>query len=637
MPRNEKPDEVPAARARLTDEYRNLSEEEINLLRRHRDTMGISAEFVRPHFDKIRRMWEMYYGIIPEELEGTFSKVMLRNAVAIVQNELPRTAASLLGGEDFFHLEANEDYMELSAEQATQWLNFQLRKKNRIAHRILPTYTRAHVSGMGWRVVTRTSYTEQRVSDETGRAREAQQLGIVSQNVDEFSMLPSPNGTVVNTLDGDNVEALEWLHWIDWKSKRNLEKMGSKTGMNKSELGRMFDAPVSSEGPADRIDLEYKDAILSALNFNTPNWIEGIRVGQDKVEKRYRTVWSFYRDKWILVGENKYLLYAGPPLIDWIPAAAYSDTLDPNSIYGMGLIELCEDIILAYLLCYNLRLDYLAKAMHPTKYMRDDMVALHGGDIDDFDDAPYKVIQFSQKIRDIRQALYVDRMGDVPAQAFMEETDFRSLLQEILGQPNYQKGMGGVGTLANETASGILALIQEGTARSTMRTMNIEEGGLYDEMMLYLKWGKRYVYEDQKVRLPERVGHKWVGIPYEAITDEYGIELEGARGVMHRNQMVERMVSLLPVLHEILGQPMNSGQRVLLEQVLKNQGGFTNIERMLTPAEPVAGLLGAAEGAAARPLGGQPTPEGRGASVAAAAPQARRQLAGASSTAALGV
>lgn len=577
-------------------EYAGLTSDQIKSLKRHENALEISVDYVRPYFDKFLRMDRLYHGVIPTELECTFSKVMLRLPFSIIQNELPRSASTLFSGDDFFNINANDPELESSADAAKLWLNYQARQKNRIFPRIMPTLTRVGVYGTGYRVVTHTPIVKHKSSREprgmfagvpTGFEtvnKELIELGIVAQNVDIWNIMPSPNGGVVNCLDPEVGEAAEWVHWVDYMTETKLKALAKKRGANADQIRRMMDSGrTQKRGDQYAIDREYREQSRAASSDQTSesDWIERQRMEKKEgIEGRFRCVWTFFRDEWMLIGEGKFLLYTGDPLLDWIPIAKYVDTPDMDNWFGTGLLETCEDIILAYLLTFNFRMDYLATTLHPTKFIRDDIVKQNGGNLTDFDPSPYGMFSFPKKIQDIQRAIWYDRFPEISPQAFMEETNFKQLLQEVTAQPNYMKGMGGAGTLANETATGIVSLIEEGTARSSLRSINLEYIGLHDELMLMLKWGKKYVWEDQTVRnIVSPDGWPWTKIPADAIDDGYGLELMGTRSLVHKNQMVKNILSLLPML---LNNPNVPNQRELLRSTMKEMGAFRDVDKILS-------------------------------------------------------
>jgi hypothetical protein len=615
--------------AQEADGYALLTPDERKALRRAEDAISVSEEFCRPHFDKMLRYVLLYNNTVPEELDCTFSKVMLPLAFSVVQNELPRSAANLFSSENFFTLNASDPELEMSADAASAWLRHVAKNQNRLFPRIMPTLTRVGIMGTGYRLV---SYTPIRRWENRERGRNAMgmpqgyadkmkdefRLGIVGQNIDVWNVLPSPNATMVNHRDGEAAEAAEWVCFIDYMTKTKLEGMAKKARwVNKASIEHMLAAPPSptKDGPL-QIDGDYRSkAMSSMLDAEQTDWIDQIRTKQD-LQQRYRCVWVFFRDRWILVGQGKHLLYDGPPLLDWIPIAKYTDTPNPDSWFGTGLVETVEDVILAYILNFNMRLDYLATTLHPQKFIRDDIADAVGNQGRDFDPVPYGLIKFPRRIQDIQKAIFYDRFPEISPQAFMEETGFQKLMQEITAQPNYMKGQGGANTLANETATGIVSLIEEGTARSTLRAINLEYGGLHDELMLYLKWGKKYAWEDQPVRRQDGTGWPWMQVPADAIDDGFGIELCGSRTLNHKNEVVKRMLSVLPML---INNPVVQNQPELHRQALRKLDIFDNPEALLSPPAAPVGMLGMGGGEEAG-IGGLPTVQNETQGVANAMP-----------------
>ena len=586
-------------------EFSKLSKPQQKALTKHREAMEASIDFVKPYFKKFERFANLYNGVLPDCIDSTFSKTMLQIPFSIIQNELPRATSSILSTDDFFFLEAQRPELEYAKDTTKKWLLYQARKKNRIFPSVLPTMTRVNIFGTGWRVITHnvihTPKTKRVASGkfagiEYGIEEQNEvedKLGIVAQNVDIWSILPSPHGNVVNTLDNESGEAVEWMHWIDYMSEAKLKAMIGKKYVDKAQVEHMLADTKSARDAALEIDREYiKKVQTASAETDIPDWIEDVRDNKTHLNKRYRCIWTFFRDRWMLIGENRWVLYDGPPLLDWIPISRYVDTPNLNDIYGRGLLEVSEDVILAYLLNFNFRMDYLAQQLHPSSWIRDDVLDDNNGGETGLDPTPYAVYKFSRKIKDIQRAVWRDRFPEISPQAFVEETGFKQLIQEVTAQPNYMKGMGGGGALANETATGIVSLIEEGTARSSMRSLTLEYTGVHDELMLMLKWGKKYLWQDEQIR-SEAEGWPWGVIPFDMIDDGFGIELRGTRGLVHKNEMVKRMMQVLPML---MNNPNVPGQKELIDQALTDLDIFPNKEKFMSPArmELMAGVNGGA-------------------------------------------
>jgi len=619
-----------------TDQFADKTSDERKALVRHIDALGYSVDYCKPHFDKFVRLIELYSGKVPDELDVTLSKVMPRIPFAMIQNEIPRIASTLFEDADFFDIEANEKDLEFAKDDLKDWLRYQVQQKNAIFPKVLPTLTRVGITGNGYRSVTHTPiYKKDTKRNPTGsfagipygfreETKLTQEFGISAQNVDVFQVMPAPNGHEINCYDQQSEEALEYLHWIDYMSKEKLQALQKKSYANAREISKMIGQPVDGYSDELAIDTEYRERARSAMHDDdVPDWMATARSEGKKVTQRFRCVWTFFRDTWMLVGENKFLLYNGPPLIDWIPIAHYVDTPDLNTFFGIGMMETVEDIILAYILNYNLRLDYLAATMHPSTFVRDDIAKANTTNINGMDPTPYSLYTFPKSVQNIQTAIWRDRFPEISPQAFMEDTSFRQLLQEVSAQPNYMKGMGGSSTLANETATGIVSLIEEGTARSSMRSLNVEYSGLREELMLTLKWGKKYVGTNQEIRLKRKgTPWRWTEIDHRVIDDRYGIELKGTRNLAHKQEMVRRMMNVMPML---LGNQNLPGQRELLEEMLNKVGVFDNIEGMLGPETPSLALPPG--GFPGPGVGGEASLANQNASFGNAIPQAAAAIA----------
>ena len=599
---------------RHESEFAGLSEEQKATMRRVEDAIEDSADFVRPYWDKALRQVNLSNGKLPKELDATNTKLMTNTAFSTVQNEIPRLVASLMSQKEFFHLEAEDFQLEQHAAAATEWLNFMVRKKNRIWPNMLPTMQWAATVGNGYRAVTHMAvpktWTTRQAKGTIGShpfgfhtvENVKTELKIVAQNVSYWSIMPSRNGGTINGFDQTMESAIEWLNWIDYKTSSKLKGFQGKKGFLSDQIAKMIGGPgTDAQSDPHAVDLIYKsDDELSRNDGDSnqsPTSIELNNAQRNGSMGRYRTIWTFFRDKWVLTGyanNRRYLLFDSPPLLDWFPIANYKHTMDFDNFFGIGMIEKVEDVILGQLLNFNLRLDYLAQTMHPDTWIRDDL--LKKNPAQDLDPSPYGVHTFPAKVKDIQQALWRDRFPEISQQAFLEDTFFKQILQEVTAQPNYTKGLGGAGTLANETASGILALIEEGTAQSTLRALTLEYTGMQDELMLFLKYGKKYIARKQTIRrIASDQGFPWRDIDPDVITDGYGIELDGTRQLLHKQEIVKRIITVLPML---LQNPAVPGQREMLRQSLNTMDIFQDVESILGPASPGLLAQGALQGAA---------------------------------------
>ena len=68
-------------------EYTGKSEEQKESLRIYRGAIEESRDYVKPHFEKFIRLFNLYSGKLPPELESTYSQVMLWFAYATVDQE----------------------------------------------------------------------------------------------------------------------------------------------------------------------------------------------------------------------------------------------------------------------------------------------------------------------------------------------------------------------------------------------------------------------------------------------------------------------------------------------------------------------------------------------------------------------
>jgi len=157
--------------------------------------------------------------------------------------------------------------------------------------------------------------------------------------------------------------------------------------------------------------------------------------------------------------------------------------------------------------------------------------------------------------------------------------------------------------------------------------LNVEYTGLQEELMLYLKWGRKYVGQYADIRVSGSDGFPWTRVDYEAITDDYGIELKGTRGLVHKNMLAQRMVSVLPMIIGVLNNPAPGSIQVLSE-ALKKMDVPLDLEAILREAGAPMGPTPSLPGMEGEMLGGPgaPTLQNQQQAVTGALPQAAGQI-----------
>jgi len=599
-----------------TGEYTNKSPSQIATLREFKDALQISQDFTKPYFERFVRFYRLFQGNTPPDIiDTTFSKIMLQIAYSMIENELPRSARGLFTSE-WFNLEADSPEYEIPSNIAEKWLRYQMETRQNIQQTIIPTIQSVHIFGTGYRVYyyrnkNKTNTKRAPAGDAMGipygfsDIQNTESSGIISgQYASVFDIYPSPTGCYPNELDDSSMSCADWVIWTTYAKESAIKEEVEKGNFDRAEAARMMQT-LGSSG-ADPSD-EYKNDIASTKsmwsNFTTPEWIRQIRERNKSLSHRYRLNWYFKHDRWICIGEDNFVLYDGEPVIDAIPVAKFTAGYDLDNWYGKGLIEISEDIILSIILNFNHRFDYLAETLHPPTWIPERIFEHFGSDKTAFDPEPYSVLPYPDvaggKIRDL---VFHDRYPDIPQQAFVEEGKLDEFLQKVTGQPNYGKGMGGAGALGNETATGITNLISEGTARSMMRSMNIEYSGIRESLGLTLKFGKKFKNDDEYIRRSGIDGFPWELIPGDNITDMYGIKVSGTKTLNMAEDTFKKMLATLPSITPMLAQPK------LAAKQLMDLAGWKSIDN----------ILGVSEGNPSAPLmvpqqtpgvGGVPTPQ----------------------------
>jgi len=575
--------------------FPHLSSKQAKILKTYLAAIDQSVEYTRPYFEKFIRFYRLFAGELPPELDGTFSKVMLNIAYQMVETELPHSSRAFLTAEDWVDMVAREPELEIFADIAKKWLVYQMEDVQNVPVSFVAPVQSTHIFGTGYRVYGHKFIDKvqtRRVEDQIemgipisykDQVERTTRSVISGQYASVFSMFPSPVGGMVNAMDDGQEGAVRWLIWVHYKGEKELKKLAELPGWNKEQIGKMLERRHGSGATHPAEEYEQQIAQTKGLwkQFATPDWIRNSRSGDYKTERQFMCSWFWQRDRWTCIGENYWVLYDGPPIVDCFPVAKFTAGFDLDNWFGRGLIELSEDLILSIILNLNHRLDYLAGTMHPPTWVPETVVDYLGGDLSKMDPEPYQTIPYPDRIENIQNAVWHDRFPEISNQAFLEDEGLQRMLQKIAGQPDVYNAMGGGGRIGDIGATGVVSMIDQSVARSIMRAINVENTGVRESAWLTLKYGAKYKNTDEKIRVKGANGWPWENIPHEAITDGYGISITGTRSLNLAEETFKKMMMAAQI---VIGNPAAPGQAEVLRQLLP-KAGYDNIDAITGGSE----------------------------------------------------
>lgn len=556
------------------------------------DSFILDLDCHKYQWELVSRLYALYRGKLPDELEGTFSKIMLNVGHSIVQERIARLHANLFAREfDSPSLEATSPVHELLAPQAEAWLRNMVMhpaKLNMPGEFLARTLPSVCVAGTAFRLPYVHHY-----QDERGKWIPV----INSKHVDFFQILPGPNGGLINPLDRHAEDCLDHFHHIDWWTDDQLKSLERYEGFRKDALAECLKTKPETQGEYDR-SLSQKMSVIGGVYLGSTAEDWRIRMNNiEGVSGRRRVVTWLQRNRMSIIVQDRFLVYSGPnPLRNrMLNLSAYYCCPDGTNIYGISGLEMVEDIIRAMMMNFNFRQDYLAQVMFPTKWIRSDVMG--GKPSAEFADKPYAVHEYPNGVN-IREALFIDRMPEITPQTFQDEMAYKMFLQDINGMTDYSRGMPGRIT-DNRTATGLLTMVQQAQGRLTSESFMLEQFGLADECRLLLALGAKWLIEDQVIRVsrPEGASY-WTMVETDAITDGYIVHTHGTRYMQERDQAFQKIMALYPLWNQ---DPMID-QFELRKQTAMAAGVFTNVERLIQ--EEQAGLPAMPEEGGMNPMRG---------------------------------
>lgn len=495
-----------------------------------------SLDYCRPFWEQHARLYEFYRNKRFPELLGTYSKVMLGLAHAAVADRLPKIHQNVFGTSDYLTLEANDPTAEFSADAATMWMRHLLENDIRISQSIMPTLQSCLYGGTAYRMVSVTNKKS---------AKGQWEPRLNSRAVEFFHILPCPGGGgLVNPLDSHSTAAVPWVLWIDWMAEDKIKDMATKGIYDKDEVTAMLD-----QNP-QQVYLEdsYRDrfAVVGNINYVGPSgWRTRTNAINDNSRRR-RVVHWFRRDAHIIIAEDRYVLYDGPPVFEdgTIPLAKYHTIPDGENWFGIPYLGLMEDLLKAWIMHFNYRLDYEFKTQYPTTWIRDDIAQHARNKGSDLRPKPNDVRFYPQGVQNIQNLVWYDRLPDVPAHAFMEEDRIKALIQKVAGQTETTASMGDV--VGNKTATGVTSIMNELAARPNMESTNFEFG-FRDEIRLLLAYGQKFITEPQFMKTGSKDdGFGWAMVTPDQISQSYSVCTHGTRYLAERDNNYQKMLALYP-------------------------------------------------------------------------------------------
>jgi len=551
-------------------------------VQKFRQVFEIDIDAAKPQWSLVSRLTCLYRGLLPEELNGTFSKIMLNTAFSIVQERIGLLHRNLFSRESGSpSLEANSPYFEMLKPQAEDWLRGMVNhpsKLNMPAEFLARTLPAVCIAGTAFRMPYITPSRK-----------------INSKHVDFFQIVPSANGGQVNPIDTESEDVLSHFHWIDWWTNDQIKSLEKYKGYDKAEAER---AMTSSGTSNEDFEDAYKEVgnVIGGVQFGSSRTDWRNRMADiDGSSGRKRVVFWFQRNHLTIIVQDRYKIYSGNgPLSNGrLPLAVYHCCPWGNSIYGISGLEMVEDLIRAMMMNFNFRQDYLAKLMFPTKWIRSDIVSAKSKA--SFEDSPFAVHEFPVGT-DIKEALWVDRMPEITPQSFQDEATYKQFLQDNYGLTDYSRGAPGRIT-DNRTATGLVTMVQQAQGRLTSESFILEKFGLAQELQLILAFGAKFTLEDQVVHVSRKDGGwNWTTVESDAISDSYTVQTHGTRYMQEKEQSFQKIMALYPLWNQ---DPMID-QYELRKEAAEAAAVFSDLSRLLVepPPQPAMGMEAGAESGA---------------------------------------
>lgn len=565
-----------------------------DVVKNFREEFQLSLAFCNPHFELAMRLYALWRGKKPWQLDGTASKVMLNIAFGLCQDRVPKQKKNMFNGDEFVSLESVHPRFDSGKDQAEAWLRNLLRDESQIniLADIEPTLQSVNVIGDGYRMPFARKTND-------GRWQ------VSSRDIDFFQILPAPVGGRINPSGGtDHDDCLPHFFHVDWMTDAQIENLKMFPGCQEDEIKKCLASKIENTGDMDDKYYELFN-VFGGINYGKGknDWRTEINATErGKKSGRRRVVHWFRRDKWIIIAQDSFKIFEGKPPLGkgLLPLVHYKITNDFSNWNGIGSLEMIEDLVVAILMNFGYRIDHLGRVMFPTKWIRSDIMG--GRPESDFYDRPFAIHQFPQTVQRLSDAVVYDRAPEVTEQTFIEEDRLKGMLETVGGSPDLSKSLGGSNGVGN-TATGFVSLLNQLGGRVEAECMLLEYSGLAQECRQCLILADKYINDEEFIRNPKSAnGTGWMTIDPDYLTDGYIVKTHGTKTTADNEQAFQRLLALYPMWNQ---DPMIDPYE--LRVAVADSSGVPNLTKVVKP--PQTQLQPAEPGAAGSEPGGVSAPQ----------------------------
>jgi hypothetical protein len=265
------------------------------------------------------------------------------------------------------------------------------------------------------------------------------------------------------------------------------------------------------------------------------------------------------------------------------PYVRIVDHVVPHEFYGVGEIEIIEDLQDVYNALVNMRIDNVKVSINSMFAVNID----HVYDQRDLTTRPGGIVRVREVGMPVNQVFQRIDMGDVTSSSFIEAEKVLMMVERVTGVSAYQ--LGSDSASLNKTATGVNIITEQGNIRFSLKMRLAEMTGLRTLGRHFGSILQQFMPDEMSMRITGDAGQfSFASLTPDAILGSFDYDIEPQSMAVTESLMKDQSLSLFQMLSQAIdpatGKPYLNVEK-LADDVLKAYG-IKNRQAYLAPPPP---------------------------------------------------